>query len=435
MITALFFEERSVGKRLKFTKKRFTWKFEIERKEFILDLFLSRLTGKKKIRLNGDIKIESNTPLILGGGFPLQIGSHRLMVILIADSTFDLRIDNTSFQSLYMRGHMKTQTSTLNATTDPWASISSQPSGYSHAFARRDEEEGEYTRPRTRGIEENDKWTHPSRTNDRRKSDPWEDYSNLERAEKENEWGERNFKKAPTQVFRKDVHERSPLAERSTNREDFQTVRNAYIPNIPKTQPPVLTQPSAQLQSAPNPFDIMEDYKPDAKLPEDLFCSSNPPPQPIQSVQSSYSTQTIQNVKLDPVSIQPNMQPPSVFTANPSQSCPSYNQEVVSVLSNSNPFDDPKASDEWSKVADLDNLDKGNYHSPIIASRLAEANKPPTVNGDIPNKPMMELGSSVSGNQSYMTNMGMNPMAMMAYNQYMTSMIMAQHMMSQGPPK
>jgi hypothetical protein len=30
----------------------------------------------------------------------------------------------------------------------------------------------------------------------------------------------------------------------------------------------------------------------------------------------------------------------------------------------------------------------------------------------------------------------MNPMAtMMAFNQYMTSMLMAQHMMSQGPPK
>lgn len=448
MIIALFFEERSVGKHLKFTKKRFTWKFEIDGKEYILDLFLSRLTGKKKIRLNGDIQVESNTPLIIGGGFPIQIGSHRLMVILIGDSTFDLRIDNTSFQSLYARGHMKTQTSTLNTMTDPWASISSQPSGYSHAFARRDDEEDDrsdgYCRARTFTAREDedrdrDRYGNPSRVHNNRKSDPWEDYSNLEKAEKENEWGESSYKKSVKQVVKEDVQNRSPLRERSTNREDYQTVRNTYIPNTrpnnpsntQNTQPPAPTQPSVHLQNAPNPFDIMEDYKPAPKLPEDLFSSSNP------STSPSYSTQTVQNVQLAPVNIQPNMQPPRVFTPNSSQSSTPFNQEVIPTSSSCyNPFDDSNSAltetppiDEWSKVADLDNLDKGNYHSPFIANRIAEANKPPTVSGDIPNKPMLELGGPMSINQGYMTNMGMNPM-MMAYNQYMTSMLMAQHMMS-----
>jgi hypothetical protein len=439
MVTALFFEERSVGKHLKFTKKRFTWKFEIDGKEYILDLFISRLTGKKKVRLNGDIKIESNTPLVLGGGFPLQIGSHRILVLLIADSTFDLRIDNTSFQSLYMRGNMNAHTTGLHTVTDPWASISSQPTGYYQAFARRDDEREDPFRGRS--YEEPYRYESLPRSLPKKSTDPWEDYSNLEKAEKENEWGERTYARSNVEVFKKEAETRSPLKERSTNREEFQSVRNVYKPTPRPTPQPVQSpppaQPSSQLQNAPNPFDIMEDYKPAPKLPEDLFSTSEP-------VQSTYSPQPIQNLKPSPVSIQPNLQPPRVFTANGSASCP-FNQEVVPATTSqpdsynpfddSNPSSDARPSEEWSKVADLDSLDKGNYYSPIIADKIAEATKPPTVCGDIPNKPMMELAKP-GANPGYMTGMPMNPMAtMMAFNQYMTSMLMAQHMMSQGPPK
>ena len=52
---ALNFSMMNVGKRIKSSKKRMCWIFKLEGKEHELLLYLSRLTGKVRVILDGDV--------------------------------------------------------------------------------------------------------------------------------------------------------------------------------------------------------------------------------------------------------------------------------------------------------------------------------------------------------------------------------------------
>ena len=49
------FEEKDVGKAIKSTKRKFIWEFNIGGKEYAIELFDSKLTGKKKVVANSQI--------------------------------------------------------------------------------------------------------------------------------------------------------------------------------------------------------------------------------------------------------------------------------------------------------------------------------------------------------------------------------------------
>ena len=95
----LAFDKRNVGKHIKSTKKKFLWKFELDNKEYEVSLYISKLTGKRKILLNGDIHTTAKRSSTVFGSYPLRIGSHSLLVFEVDDNKFDLRIDNMSFEA------------------------------------------------------------------------------------------------------------------------------------------------------------------------------------------------------------------------------------------------------------------------------------------------------------------------------------------------
>lgn len=58
-VKVLSYQKSGVGKRMKRSKKRHSWKVEIEGDEIQVDLFVSKLSGKRKIVVNGDIRHQS----------------------------------------------------------------------------------------------------------------------------------------------------------------------------------------------------------------------------------------------------------------------------------------------------------------------------------------------------------------------------------------
>ena len=92
---------QNVGKHIKSTKKRFLWRFELDLKEHEIILYLSKLSGKRKILLNGDIHSNEKKSSSTFGSYPLRIGAHSLLVFEIDDNKFDLRVDNLSFEATF----------------------------------------------------------------------------------------------------------------------------------------------------------------------------------------------------------------------------------------------------------------------------------------------------------------------------------------------
>jgi len=57
----IYYEVREVGKTIKSSKKLFLWKFNLDKKDYTIELFNSMLSGKKKITQNGQIIYENNS--------------------------------------------------------------------------------------------------------------------------------------------------------------------------------------------------------------------------------------------------------------------------------------------------------------------------------------------------------------------------------------
>jgi hypothetical protein len=94
------FDKLSVGKRVKSTKKRFTWRFELNNREHQVDLYCSRISGKRKVLLDGDIRYESCALGGIGVTYPFRFEKSIIMVVQTGDCDFDLRIDNFSLAVL-----------------------------------------------------------------------------------------------------------------------------------------------------------------------------------------------------------------------------------------------------------------------------------------------------------------------------------------------
>ncbi|CAG9336285.1 unnamed protein product [Blepharisma stoltei] len=95
----LIFDSINVGRHIKGTKKRLTWKFELDGKEQTIIMFISKFSGKRKILLNGDIKIETRKASSYAT-YPLRVGRHCIILYEQEDGIFDLRCDNLSFDMI-----------------------------------------------------------------------------------------------------------------------------------------------------------------------------------------------------------------------------------------------------------------------------------------------------------------------------------------------
>jgi hypothetical protein len=114
-IRIIHYEDEAVGRRIKSTKKRYTWKFALNDKIHTIELFASRFSGKRTLKINGDINFEGKKE---GKIFhkTIEIGGHSIIVIEVGKA-YDLRIDGVSFQILYKQATFGSSSSIGDSAT------------------------------------------------------------------------------------------------------------------------------------------------------------------------------------------------------------------------------------------------------------------------------------------------------------------------------
>ena len=91
------FEKFRVGKIIKSSKKKYTWTFELGGDSYTLDLFASRLSGKRTIILNGN-KLSTQKTSGLGSTYSVSIPKHKVIIFEFGDTNYELRVNNISFK-------------------------------------------------------------------------------------------------------------------------------------------------------------------------------------------------------------------------------------------------------------------------------------------------------------------------------------------------
>jgi hypothetical protein len=76
----IHFDEANVGRRIKSTKKKLCWRFELDGKEHVIDFYISRLSGKRTILLNGDIKHKTKHAGI-GVTYPIKLNRDIFLIV------------------------------------------------------------------------------------------------------------------------------------------------------------------------------------------------------------------------------------------------------------------------------------------------------------------------------------------------------------------
>lgn len=119
-IKAIHYDEQAVGRRIKSSKKRYTWKFSLDDEPFTVELFSSKFSGKKSMRINGEKCFEGKKE---GKVFhrSIEIKGHNLIIIEVGKQ-FDLKIDGISFKILQNQSsydHKETITGTMSTQLIP----------------------------------------------------------------------------------------------------------------------------------------------------------------------------------------------------------------------------------------------------------------------------------------------------------------------------
>ena len=99
-VKALYYEKSRVGKRIKRSKKKHLWKLSIDDHEHSVELYVSKLTNKRKVLVDGDIRISTKATSGTLFVFPFRLGSHQFAVSQ-QETAWDLLIDNVPFQLIY----------------------------------------------------------------------------------------------------------------------------------------------------------------------------------------------------------------------------------------------------------------------------------------------------------------------------------------------
>lgn len=94
----LSLEILNVGKLIKKSKKHFCWKFELDGSLLSLDLYSSRISGKRSIILEGNKVIETKASGI-GAKYEVPIPKHKIIIYEITNAHFELQVDYKTFSS------------------------------------------------------------------------------------------------------------------------------------------------------------------------------------------------------------------------------------------------------------------------------------------------------------------------------------------------
>lgn len=96
-IKNLSYVEQDVGQHIKSTKKHFIWEFLLEGRPHKIELYDSRISGKKKLIKDGQVWKEVEGDIAFSKSF--EIGKYSCTIIQHGEK-YELRIDNQSFSHL-----------------------------------------------------------------------------------------------------------------------------------------------------------------------------------------------------------------------------------------------------------------------------------------------------------------------------------------------
>ena len=93
------FTESKVGKRIKGSKKLYSWKLKIEKKELNIDLFVSKISHKIKLLVNNEIQFAGKH--VKGTNFQsaFEFEDHKVNISQ-QDKKFELRVDSVLFDQI-----------------------------------------------------------------------------------------------------------------------------------------------------------------------------------------------------------------------------------------------------------------------------------------------------------------------------------------------
>jgi hypothetical protein len=100
IFTPIQMKKSNVGKIIKSTKKKFSWEFLIEQEKHQIDLFVSRLSKKRSVYLNGYIVSKHMKDSQYFGNYPVKIGKYTIVVYETDENEFDLRIGELYFSQV-----------------------------------------------------------------------------------------------------------------------------------------------------------------------------------------------------------------------------------------------------------------------------------------------------------------------------------------------
>jgi hypothetical protein len=98
-ITNLKYEQNEVGRLIKGSKMIYTWEFVLDGNRRKVELVHSRITGKRRILLDGKVVTKAQR-YTLEFQYSFLIEKHYVILIQTAPDNYELRIDNISFSSL-----------------------------------------------------------------------------------------------------------------------------------------------------------------------------------------------------------------------------------------------------------------------------------------------------------------------------------------------
>jgi hypothetical protein len=76
----ILFDLSNVGKRIKSSKKRLSWRFELDGTEHLVEFYVSRFSGKRTILLNGDIKHKTKHSGV-GVTYPIKLNRDIILIV------------------------------------------------------------------------------------------------------------------------------------------------------------------------------------------------------------------------------------------------------------------------------------------------------------------------------------------------------------------
>ena len=99
-VKALYYEKSRVGKRIKRSKKKHLWKLSLDDHEHSVELYVSKLSNRRKVLVDGDIRVSTKATSGILFAFPFRLGNHQFVVSQL-ETAWDLLVDNVPFQLIY----------------------------------------------------------------------------------------------------------------------------------------------------------------------------------------------------------------------------------------------------------------------------------------------------------------------------------------------